>query len=325
MKKKVVMTLMMMVLAGSLIACQNTQENIEVIEFEELSETSEVSQTKASEGMGQKESTRMRYEDFLKGEEKIFFNQYMPTDYEGIRFEENKGYNLSELLAVLKTKYADIEITPQTNYSYLDCGKDGIEELAFRWNGISKEGPEISTQVYIIKDIEGKLECCYYYETWSRSDTNINCYGYVTSFGSNGASNHGYDAGYVDAKGKWNFIYYTEEEWNIDGLFWDETLSKLPEVAASRQYEGDIVLMTTRFKETLTDEDFYHMEKYYSYYVDGVEEDVYSEGIYKEIFEEAGVQTYRPEEIERMIEEKETSLGITDEIKQGDKIIWEIV
>ncbi len=314
MKKKLAMAFMMAVLAVSLTACQKGQEQteeIEVIDFEEVTETTDVM------------STKQRYESFLKGEGKLYFNQYMPSGYEAIQFEKTKGYTLSELLAVLKGKYTDVDIDMEIDYAYLDCGNDGVEELAIRFNGISVEGPEISTQVYVIKDIEEKLECCYYYETWSRSHTDINCYGYVTSSGSNGASNHGYDAGYIDADGKWNFIHYTEEEWNVGALDWNQKFGKLSEIAAGKQYEGYIVVTTTRFEEILTDEDFYHMKNYYAYYVDGVEGDVYSDGIYKEIFDEAGVKTYRPEEIEAMISEKEISLGITEEIKQGKEISWE--
>lgn len=327
------MTLITTVLAAGVVACQNVSEqteDIEVIDFEKIAVKTELDKSEISESKTLDEnvdvlSTKQRYESFLKGEEPLYFNQYMPNGYEAIQFEKTKGYTMSDLLTVLKDKYIDVDMDMEINYAYLDCGNDGVEELAIRFNGINVEGPEISTQVYVIKEIEGKLECCYYYETWSRSNTDINCYGYVTSNGSNGASNHGYDAGYIDADGKWNFIHYTEEEWNIDGLFIDETLGEVPEIAASKQYEGYIVVTTTRFEEILTDEDFYNMKNYYAYYVDGVEGDVYSEGIYKDIFDEAGVKMYRPEEIEAMILEKEASLGITEEIKQGAEVIWEIL
>ncbi len=331
MKKTIVMTLILTVLAAGLTACQNAQEQkkeTEVIDFEELTSKMEESKLEISElkALAEKAdgvSTKQRYKNFLEGEGQLYFNQYMPNGYEAIKFETTKGYTMFELLTILEEKYTDVDIDMEIDYAYLDCGNDGVEELAIRFNGISNEGPEISTQVYVMKEIEGKLECCYYYETWSRSHTDINCYGYVTSFGSNGASNHGYDAGYIDADGKWNFIHYTEEEWNIDGLFCDGTLGKVPDIAAGKQYEGNIVVTTTRFEEILTDEDFYNMEKYYAFYVDGVESDVYSDSVYKDIFDEAGVKLYQPKEIDAMIQEKEASLGITDEIKQGADVSWE--
>ncbi len=55
-----------------------------------------------------------------------------------------------------------------------------------------------STLVYIIKYIDGKLSICYYYETWARSETTINEYGYCQSGGSGGASNHGMENSLID-------------------------------------------------------------------------------------------------------------------------------
>lgn len=311
MKKRIAMILMAAVLCVGLTACQKEQgpkEEIAVIDFEEL--------------VPKEQNTNEGYESFLDGEGQLYFNRYMPNSYDVAPFEIEKGYTLTELFTLVKANSIDTNAEMEINYAYLDCGNDGVNELAVRFNGVGPEGPEISTQVYVIKEIEGKLECCYHYETWSRSYTDINYYGYVTSFGSNGASNHGYDAGVIDADGNWKFVHYTEEEWDIEGLNWSQDFNGITDIVASHEYEGTIIVTTTRFEEILTADDLERIENYYAYYVDGIETDVYGDGVYKDIFNEMGVTMYHPDEIENMIQDKERALGITEEIKQGEELSW---
>ena len=223
----------------------------------------------------------------------------MLEDYEGTFFETEKGYTLNDILMELQEYYPHMSIEPQIEYAYLDCGADGIEEMALRIKGMGIYNlDDDSTIVCVIKEIEEKLECSYFYETWARSDTQLNYYGYVTSGGSNSASNHGWSESYIDKDGKWNFICYIEEEYDITAFSWNDKLSALSDVVADKQYDGTIVMTTIRFEEILDEEDYENVKRYYSYYVDSVEDDVYMDGIYSEIFEEAGVEIDQLEEIE---------------------------
>ncbi len=265
--------------------------------------------------------TRTLYEDFLEGNEKLYF------DYSTINFPEAtvvEGMTLSELLESFPEQYWGLEGTPEVEYAYLDCGNDGETELAVRFVGMGIYSPgDDSSLVYIIKEIDERLELCYCYETWARSDTSINRYGYVTSGGSGGASNSGYGAGYIDAMGRWNYLYNTETEYDINQLSWSDDLKELPVVAMNKSYEGEIVVCTTTFEDMSSPEAYYNTERFYTYYAFGEAGDIYAEGVVKEIFDEAGVKYYRPEEIDDMISQKEAALGITEEIRMASGLTWE--
>lgn len=270
----------------------------------------------------QKVVTKNLYEGFLSDEEKLYFD-YMAMNYPSAAVGV-EGMTLSELLESFPEQYWGLEGTPEVEYSYLDCGNDGEAELAVRFVGMGIYSPgDDSTLVYIIKEMDERLELCYCYETWARSDTSINRYGYVTSGGSGGASNHGYGAGYIDETGKWNYLYYTEEEYDINQLGWSDDLKEIPRVAENKSYEGDIVVCTTTFEDMSSPEAYYNTERFYTYYASEAEGDIYAEGVVKEIFDEAGVKYYRPEEIDDMISIKEASLGITEEIRTASRLTWE--
>ena len=257
------------------------------------------------------------YEAFLKDEALVYgYNTENDADGDG-------GYSLSDVIEGFKEQYYGMQEIPAVEYAYIDCGNDGVKELVVRFVGMGIYEPgDDSTLVCVIKEIDGQLELCHSYETWARSETTMNQYGYLTSGGSNGASNHGFRAGYIDSVGQWNYLYYTEEEADINQLAMDERLKNIPAVAANRSYDGNIYVATTTFEEMLSAEDYLNTERFYTYYVDGAE-DVYQDGVYKEIFDEAGVKFYLPEEIDAMIQEKEASFGIDEEIKNAPEISWE--
>lgn len=290
---------------------------------EEVSSKQEVSsETEDSSGEVVEQTGTDKYQEFLKGNELVYYN-YIGMNY-GDAAVDDTGYSLSDMLESFDEQYWGMEQEPTVEYAYLDCGNDGVEELAVRFVGMGIYSPgDDSTLVLIIKEIDEKLELCYLYETWARSETTLNQYGYITSGGSNGASNHGYGAGYIDAAGKWNYLYYMEEEVDINQLAFHEALANVPVVAETKEYEGNIIVCTTTFEDMSSPEAYLKAERFYSYAVDGVEGDVYSEGVYKEIFDEAGVKFYLPEEIDAMILDKEASLGITEEIKSAPKLTWE--
>ena len=353
MKNKIIAILLSIWMVISMVACgkaENVTEDVDVQEPVKAEETAsedegtavfvaeptpQATEEPASEPVISwepviaEQDVTNKYEGFLAGLEPLYFNKYMHMDWQEGIFETGRGYTLDEILNALSEAYWALEEQPEIHYLYMDCGNDGVQELAVEFYGMSIYSPgDDSTLVYVIKEREGQLELCYCYETWARSHSELNYYGYYTSGGSNGASNHGWDAGYINAEGDWNFIYYTEEELDINQLSADWELNLIPGIAKSKQYDGEIIVVTTRFDEIVYDGDtsnYYDIQRYHSYFVDGVDEgvDVYSDGVYKEIFDEAGVVTYLYEEIGAMIDEKEAALGITEEIKQGQILEWE--
>lgn len=276
------------------------------------------------------------YEGFLNNEMKLSFDHFMPKDYMGeALFKKGSEYTLLEVLDVVTTYYSrdpsDQKID-SIDYGYIDCGKDGVNELVLRFNGMDiYDKDDDSTVVYIIKCIDGKLSLCYSYETWARCYASINVYGYYQSAGSNGASNHGSEDGVIDKDGNWHPIVYIESETDINQLTWIDELKQLPKVAETKGISDVIQLDTMRFDYDANVADSYEngsKECCYTFYVldenwELIEDaNLYTDSIYQEIFDEASVPFITPEEVSALISEKEEALGATKEIKEGVEISW---
>ncbi|NLM59587.1 MAG: hypothetical protein GX194_10840 [Clostridium sp.] len=278
-----------------------------------------------SPSINQEEPSIQAYEKFMKNEMKVSFDHFVKNEFMGeALFETGKEYTLSELLHTVTAFYSEDSTKKKINYidySYIDCGKDGEKELALRFNGIGINNE--NTYVYIIKYFGGKLSVCYYYETWARSESKINEYGYYESSGSGGASNHGTEYGLIDKDGNWHFIASIESELSINQLAFVDELKKIPQVAEAKGITANIELITL----CLDDEDD-NNERYYSFKVynndwEPIEdENLYTDSVYKEIFEEASVPFITPDEVSDLIAKKEKEVGVTDEIKKGSELTW---
>jgi hypothetical protein len=191
-----------------------------------------------------------------------------------------------------------------------------------------------STLVYVIKYIDGKLCLCYSYETWARSETTMNEYGYYQSFGSGGASYHGSENGLIDKDGNMQFIVSIESELDINQLSWSDELGQIPKVAGTKGITGGIQLDTISFsntEESVNLDDAGKKECFYSFYVyddNGApieDANLYTDSIYKEIFDEAKVPFMTPDEVSSMIKEKEEKVGAAADIKAGAELTWKTI
>ena len=275
------------------------------------------------------------YEKFMKNETKVSFDRYMPTNYmEESLYKAGNEYTLLEVLDIIKVHYLENSTSKKIkyiDYDYIDCGKDGVNELALRFNGMNiYSRDDDSTLVYIIKYIDGKLSLCYYYETWARSDSSLNKYGYYWSGGSGGASNHYEEYGLLDKAGNWQFIASIESELDINQLAWSEELGQLTKVAETKGITGGIELDTICLDDgnAANSEGADNKECYYTFFIyndnyEPVEDaNLYTNSIYKEIFDEASIAFITPEEVSHIISEKEEAVGATAEIKDGAELTW---
>ena len=283
-------------------------------------------EAKLSEKESEDETSMEAYEKFLKNETILFFENYMQkNDFDSDSFETGRGYTLSEVLRNITTdylQYSENKKIDAIDYSYIDCGKDGVKELVLRFNGMNiYSQDDDSTLVYIIKYIDGKLVLCFSYETWARSESSINEFGYYGSQGSGGASNYGESYGLVDKDGNWQFIVSISREYDINQLFWPEEIARIPIIAEKKGITQGVEFDTIWFDEND------HEKEIYTYYVydENAEietADLYTNSIYKDMFDEAMVPFNTPDEISAMIKAKRELLGATDEIVNGDEIAW---
>lgn len=322
MRKKVVSVILAMSMV-CMTACGSEKQSVSTTTKQSVSETREKQEDVSKKAEEPEVTQSEKYMKFLDGEEILYLGEW--CDKLGGELSPDKGYYLEDIVYSFleNDRYQLMKKEPAINYAYLDCGNDGVQEFAVEFKGMGiYDQSDASTLVFIIKEKDEKLELCYCYETWARSETITNQYGYVYSGGSNGATNHGVDYGYIDAAGTWNFIYYTEQELEIRQLTYPKKLAKIWKAAKKKKYKGEIIFVTTTFDEYSEKEPDKEIKQFYSYFVDGVEGDVYSKGVYKEIFEEAGVEMHRWEEIEQMVQKKKDALGITKKIEDAPELEW---
>lgn len=276
------------------------------------------------------------YEKFIKNEAKVSFDKYTPKDSSGSimqdLFKGGSEYTLSEVLDIVTAYYFNSYTTntkmESIDYSYIDCGKDGVNELALRFNGMDIYCEnDASNLVYIIKYIDGRLYLCYYYESGGRSESHMNEYGYYYSTGSCGATNHASEYGFLDKDGNFQFIESTDEESDIQQLSMNnDGLEQIPKVAATNGITDGIYFDTICF-DSIENVDTTKAIFYTFYVVDDNEQliedtNLYTDSIYKEIFDEALVPFITPDEVSNMILVKEKKVGATAEIKEGAEITW---
>ncbi|WP_024865818.1 hypothetical protein [Butyrivibrio sp. FCS014] len=272
------------------------------------------------------------YAEFIAGNNGLYLDYYdanvLSKDGYGPYIDDvmklipgDKAYTLSELKDELNGIFANEdnffapgEVTSMS-YSFLDCGNDGEKEMALKIQGPFVE-PE-SEATFVIKNIGGKLEVVYAFTSWSRSFTEITEYGLVSGGGSNGATNHGTEEGFVNADGVFKYGYYEEEESDVDSFGY---IKEHDEFDAST-LPGILCVYTLRVGEYNVDGN----EMYYSYkvydpesYLDLDVPDLYTDSEYKAVmdcFHDVTFMTY-----EEMLQKENAimeSIGVNDTIRAG--------
>ena len=254
--------------------------------------------------------------------DKVFKDEeYLPYIDETIeRIPVGKEYTLQELLNELYTivhtegnyyHYDEDHDLSTIQYANLDLGADGVPELL-----LYIPGPFVDSNggiTLIVKELDGKLQVIYGYADWSRSETSINEYGYISGGGSNGASNHGFDEGVLAADGTYTYAFYEEEESEINGYINSDNYNP--------EKDGVICMYTLRVGPYIGDD----TPTYYTYRVfdyNSYDEldipNLYTEGKYKELMDTVEGKTFITlDEFNALEAAREEEIGITEKIKKG--------
>lgn len=319
--------------------------------YMEQSATTETDLTDADEpelgtvmGAGDSVATAL-YDQFLANEAKALFyidraeyyNEYFDLD-----LTDGAEYTLSELAATLPENANRDDIA----YAYLDCGHDGDEELAVRIGS-----GEYMWLYWVIKDMDGRLECIYSRAAWPRSIIEINQYGLISGFASGGAFYHTSDEGYLDATGAYHYIYhlsttmfpvsregygnlsefaiYDPNIVSVDSEDGAKYTDAVEEENADDEDLRSFILYQYDFDNTLDNK----MNDAYRY----VEQDIQDNNVVGEIEDasiyaddfplkkqliNAGLQLYSQAETDEMINMQEKYYGITKEILEASEVKW---
>ncbi len=287
------------------------------------------------------------YESFLSNETKVHMSMDNDLGNYYYNFENVKGkdFTLEELVNILIEEHSkdgeNIKVRlGKISYSYIDCGNDGRNELAL--DIYTPTETEYWEHYLIIKENEGILYTVFSDISWSRSSLYINEYGYVFGNTSSGAAYHDYEKSYVDASGRWHYIYSDFSSANLvaggygGDLWFNGDVHLLPE---DLELDGDYAFLQFDFANTIEDDsdDVYSYGKIADtngndfdngirgyFYADFVDDDsIYDEEHpLKQFFDKEGLHIYSLQEIDEMITRRELEVGATEEIKNGNIVEW---
>lgn len=301
------------------------------------------------------------YKRFLKNEEKVLIDCSGDVGKVfSLKNAEGKELTLSEVVRAVRDScnaVDDFYVTLEwTEYAYVDCGKDGNEELALEVNMM---GTTWLKECLVIKKIDGRLKMVYGNNIKCSSDYyghfNVNEYGYIESSDD---YLHEERRDYIDASGNNHYIssdlmvgteeypfvyngetldirekkdepktddsdnkygYLPKGKIHADGykIYWAD-LNDTPDNKADDIYCG-----------TMTGHCFTH------YYVKSlkwskhdVSADIGSSNAFeearrfREFFEQKGLKLCTVDEFDGLIAAKEKEAGLTEEIKNGECVSW---
>lgn len=281
-----------------------------------------------------KAASRELYQSFLQNEIPVYGEithiegYYDPELDETVPLmEDGKNYLLTELLerTILSESrdYGEAELKA-VQYAWIDCGKDGEEELAVRVT-LSSENLGDCVEEFIIKNIDGKLQVCYRTRSLYRTEESLmNPYGLIGFGGSNGAMSYVDGKACVDADGNYVFLYHCDMEYGLGAYFGD--LGGIYAAAANHVDEvGDTEWYLEQY--AFTDPNTYDFAANdYEDYLKTLTFGAYPENepLVKQIFDEAGVTLHTEQELKEMIRKDAEVKGVSDEILDNrDEIAWE--
>ncbi len=319
------------------VACgkvqEETQADSETAAATTITKETTVTERDTGDGADTEETTDV-YEAFLSGNGELSFSYYMKNVYQDVTYKsyedeflglcEEIGYTLPDLVKAFNNILASEdyysaggEIT-YVGYAYVDFGNDDSNEMVLRLVGPFVE-PE--SELYLVaKEVNQELQVVYATTAWSRNYTYINEYGVIQSSGSNGATNHSWEVGTINAAGLYQFGCMGETEADLSMFAMNYGLGDLD----FSNLENDVVIYMLRTEEPAADGKM----QYYSYLIhdpetwDVIEDtDLYSDSDYTEALEQfTDVSFMDYEEMERLKEEKLNSIGITEEMLDGEEL-----
>lgn len=321
-------------------------------EAEVFSSAEEISQ----EDMGTEEENKEHaeiYERFLKDEEKVYLDCSADVGkHFSLKKEEGKELTLSETIKAVVDSCNSVDefyVTFQgVEYAYIDCGKDGNEELVLE---IGMRGASEWTECLIIKEIGGQLKTVYannVEENYISSCSNATEYGYVISREDIISDKCRID--YIDAEGKYHYICTRYEKrddcrsepiiYNGDNIDIAEDTNRYDKFTERMMLPDEYVITQIDVNDTddATD-DIYcgsvtgHLFIHYfenrnslDHYIYDVNVDIANPDMYKaayrlkEYFDKKGLKLYTKDAFDEIISKRENEAGLTAEIKDGIEI-----
>lgn len=217
-------------------------------------------------------------------------------------------------------------------YSFMDCGNDGVEELAVLYEQIGLENLD-RNYIAVFKLVDNDIKNVFCEVFGYRSYATMNQYGYYNYGGSNGATSHSDLYSYVNALGETTFLYGLNYEVSAYSLYIPGTTEYM-DVAEEEGIAENIEILQYYFENYEDGQDYQEyvkscdyviipLDENYNYLEGDALQEALDSGSYDRFWESTGLNpAFTQEEIDQKINKKLESAGVTDEIKNGAPITW---
>lgn len=331
MKRKTIVVLCMMTITIAISACG--KKNIVDSPVEEV--VTEVEEDKADEvveKLNEADESGLKFEAFIAGDEKVYVDKYdfikRSEDGDYTYFGDYNCMTIEEffkqVVEIEKLGSASFPFE-KAEYAYIDCGMDGIPELALKAT-FADEWDQLE-RYYVIKEVDNKLELTYMDESYYRLYVNIkNLAGVVEGTASYGAASSGYQIGFLDENARYVLDYTREINYmalNMLPSRFDDAVATTEEDLSTlylRRYAFELNIDGSEFDE-YEKRTLYCAQKEADEEANGVDFKE-NERIAKNLFNNVGEKLYSLNEINNKIAEREASIGFSDEIKNAGEFGW---
>lgn len=217
MKKSIYYPLLISGIAAILCACGTSNDEPasiaapDVIQIEDSSETTDTVETAESTEVATDGVTSTVLDYVLSENVKATVDDGVALGYDDFDMA-NAGseFTFDELTAfICKNEFGEPH-TPEVSYDTLP--RDNGDVLLIRYDGMDIYSPDDdSFSLFVIAGTPDNLHITYSVDSWCRNEVTISPEGIISSSGSSGAGDHGFDEGYIDNDGHYINIYKAEE------------------------------------------------------------------------------------------------------------------
>ncbi len=264
------------------------------------------------------EKARASLIGFLEGDVKAF------TDYS----EPDQSFTIKELGEYICSLTTDTEsdsssVVSDMQYAYIDCGDDGIPEMALDYTITTKYGEYTdmpNTIHFVIANTADGLKAIYYGETYYRTYTDISRYGYISSGGSYSAMGYYFDNSYINKDGE--LIYLNSSDFSFGYSRpvispYDIDYLKLPDDYEDYWDFDENGYEIDKFNFTQFDENESYDEyrRGYMYVIlDSSGNDALPDEHFAQFYKDNGIQFYSSDEIQDILMKHAQDLGVSEKI-----------
>lgn len=313
-----------LVLGMTLTGCKKNTEPEGQPSNDTSTDTADTAQTGTDAAdKGNAADPKTMYEDFMAGK---YMVDYPETD--GLLLEEFLAKILEEENQGDRDLYVDgtPEMT-ELSYAIIDCGLDGIPELALLAQ-VESCG-DIYSDLFVIKAEADKLQIVYKDSSTGYFNTTLFADGLLTKsafFGTSQTDNSYY---YLDATGTLNLIYNETTSYSAPGIldkrFGDHPSSEVPELKGA-------YLKAFNFTESSDYDDSQKWAEQRMYCAEKDDDEpsngvdfAENEKVIRKIFDKYGLQLYHLSQIKDKIAKRKAELGLTQENEKYTQIDWKAV